>query len=394
MITGHIYITGYIGSFKDEQGVEIKGVELIDIISAVQRNMNAEKFNVYVKSPGGRVDTGYNIYNYLKSLKHHVTTIIDEECASIATVVASAGEERIMIKGSVFMIHNPWVGGVTGDADDLEEAAMRMRVEEDRMIDFYSTLTGVGKEGLDALMKVETSLAEEKALELKFVTKVIGREEAVSLGLILVEAQAPQLKALAVIKPNEKKENMSKEILSKLDQVLAFFGNKKVEPIVPKALVVSDSTGVSLNITKADGSEIEGVPAKGDMVTADGKPADGSYILPEMKITIVVKTGVIDSVTEDAPTDPAKDPALEQAQKDLTASQARVIELEAKVKEHDTFKTETETKFALIEKSLKATHSNYVPVGKTTSFVKKEEEEKSFSTKAEMKQRREGYKKD
>jgi ATP-dependent Clp protease protease subunit len=81
MITGHIYITGYIGSFKDENGVDIKGVELIDVISAVQRNMNAEKYNVYIKSNGGRVDVGYNIYEYLKDLKQHITTIIDEECA-------------------------------------------------------------------------------------------------------------------------------------------------------------------------------------------------------------------------------------------------------------------------------------------------------------------------
>lgn len=381
---GHIYITGYIGSFRDENGVEVKGIELIDVISAVQKNVLAERFNVYIKSKGGRVDTGYNIYSYLKSLKQPVTTIIDQECASIATVVASAGDERIMIKGSGFTIHNPWVGGVTGDADDLLSAAEGMRAEEDKMIDFYSELTGIGKEGLDALMKVETNLTEEKALELKFVTKVIGREEAEGLGLILAQVTAPQPKALAVIKPNEKKENtMSKEILSKLDQVLAFVGIKKEDKPVVKAMVVSDSNGVSLDIKKADGTEIEGKPASGDLVTADGKPAEGSYILPDMGLTIEVKAGVISSVTDTAKPDDAAAPneELEQAKKDLTASQARVTELEEKVKEHENFKAEVETKFALIEKGLKASNSKYVPVGKTTEFREEKKDDKALVTK-------------
>jgi ATP-dependent Clp protease protease subunit len=394
MITGHIYITGYIGSFKDENGVDIKGVELIDVISAVQRNMNAEKYNVYIKSKGGRVDVGYNIYEYLKDLKQHITTIIDEECASIATVVAAAGEERIMIKGSEFMIHNPWVGGVTGDADDLEGAAKSIRAEEDKMINFYSELTGVGKIGLDHLMKVETSLTEERALELKFVTKVIGREEAASLGLILVEAptQAPQLKAVAVIKPNEKKENkMSKEISDKLDKVLTFLNLKKEEKPVVKAMTVSDSNGLELSITKADGSEVEGLPAKGDLITVGGQPGEGSYILPDMKVTINAKAGVIESVVEDQPAAPAENPELEQAKTDLAAAQARVAELEATVKNHETFKAEVETKFALIEKGLKASHSNYVPQGRVTDFGKGKEEAPTSLNKEEMKKRKESY---
>jgi ATP-dependent Clp endopeptidase proteolytic subunit ClpP len=387
---GHIYITGQIGSFEG-----VKGIELVDLIIQVQRQKAADTFYVYVDSPGGSIDVGDNIYMYLKSLPQIIMTVGFGMVASIATKAMLAGEERIMIQGqSEFMIHNPWAGGVSGDAEDLMSIAEEIRAEEDKLISFYSEATGISKEGLDALMKAETFLAPEKALELGFITKVITKEEALAMGMIFPTAQVAKLKALAFKKTEAKKENtMSKQILSKLDEVLAYIGIKKEEKVEVKALVVSDSNGVSLNITKEDGTDIQGMPVQGDMVTVDGQPADGSYILPDMKITIVVKAGIVDTVTPDAAA-AVVDPALEQAQKDLTAALAKVKELEAKDKENESFKSQVETKFALLEKGLKASNSNYVVQGRTTEFREKEKQTSVAVTKAEMRKRRESYKKD
>jgi hypothetical protein len=341
-------------------------------------------FFVYVNSPGGRIDVGDDMYTYLKSLPQRITTVGIGMVASIATKPFLSGDERYMIIGeSELMVHNPWVDNVRGDAEDLLSAAEEIRKEEDRLIDFYSESTGISREGLDALMKSETYLTPEKALELGFITKVITRQEATSLGMIFPNEQVAKLKALAF----KKTDTMSKEILSKIDQVLAFFKKEEKPEAKKLALMVSDSNGVQVEIKKADGTEIEGKPAQGDLVTVEGKPGEGSYILPDMGITIEVKAGVISSITDTKKKEESKPEAPTQ-DAELAEAKAKIKELEAQAKEHETFKAEVEAKFALIEKSLKSTVSNYQVLGKSTEFREEKNDSKGLVTKEELKKRK------
>jgi ATP-dependent Clp protease protease subunit len=376
---GHIYINKQIGSFEG-----IQGIELIDLITQVQKQKDAEMFFVYVNSPGGRIDVGDDMYTYLKSLPQRITTVGIGMVASIATKPFLSGDERYMIIGeSELMVHNPWVDNVRGDAEDLLSAAEEIRKEEDRLIDFYSESTGISREGLDALMKSETYLTPEKALELGFITKVITRQEATSLGMIFPNEHVAKLKALAF----KKTDTMSKEILSKIDQVLAFFKKEEKPEAKKLALMVSDSNGVQVEIKKADGTEIEGKPAQGDLVTVEGKPGEGSYILPDMGITIEVKAGVISSITDTKKKEESKPEAPTQ-DAELAEAKAKIKELEAQAKEHETFKAEVEAKFALIEKSLKSTVSNYQVLGKSTEFREEKNDSKGLVTKEELKKRK------
>ncbi len=387
---GHIYIKGQIGSFQD-----VKGVELIDLVMQVQRQKDAEVFFVYVDSPGGSIDEGDNMYNYLKSLPQRITTVGIGMVASIATKPMLAGDERIMIEGqSELMVHNPWADGVKGDAEELMSAAERIREEEDKLISFYNEVTGISKEGLDALMKSETYLTPEKALELGFITKIIKASEMTALGMVLPTAQPTEAKVKAFA--FKKTDTMSKEILSKIDQMLAFFKKEDKTETKKLALMVADSNGVQVEIKKADGSEITGQPIAGDLCTVEGQPAEGTYIFPDMGISIDAKAGVISAVNpiEAAKVDPANDPnSPEYLKTELAKAQAKILEQENQIKENETFKTEVETKFALIEKGLKSTASGYVPQGRTTEFREEKKNTPVEITKESMKKRREGYKK-
>ena len=94
-MTGNIYINGSIGTFYDENGnVLDQGVNLLDVILQVKNQPKAEAFKVYIDSPGGYVDVGFEIYDYLKSLNKPITTIGQGLVASIATVIFMAGGHK------------------------------------------------------------------------------------------------------------------------------------------------------------------------------------------------------------------------------------------------------------------------------------------------------------
>jgi ATP-dependent Clp protease protease subunit len=364
---GHIYINGLIGSYKGEVGVE-----LIDIVAQVQRQREVEEFIVHINSNGGDIDKGYDMYNYLKSLPQRITTEINGMCASMATVIALAGEKRVMIEGSQFMIHNPWAADVNGDADELLGIHEAMREEEDKMIAFYSEHTGIMGEGLDALMKAETYLTPEKALELGFITEI--------RPMLSVKAMAFKRE---VVKKENTMAKLGKEILEQLTHFAKHLGvmeEKQADKPALKGMTVSDSNGASVTIMKADGSEVEGMPVEGDLISVDGQPANGSFVIPDKAMTIEAVEGIIKSVKADETTTDTAAPELEQAKKDLAEAQAKVAELQAQTQAHEAYKAEMEsfkeevtTKLALVEKGLKASSSKYVPLGRTTGFEKGKE---------------------
>ena len=88
-----------------------------------------KRINVHINSGGGSVFGGMAIYNLLRNYEGEVVTYIDGEAASIASVIALAGDRIIMRTGSAIMIHKPayaiW-GAYNADdfrhlADDLDE---------------------------------------------------------------------------------------------------------------------------------------------------------------------------------------------------------------------------------------------------------------------------------
>src|SRR5690606_10750507 len=167
IMIGKIYIQGQIGSFEDE-----KGVELIDVISQVRKQPEATSFEVYLNTPGGVVDTGFDIYNFLKSLGVPITTIgggvgesnktDDKIVASMGTVLFMAGQKRIVLPGTKFMIHLPMGGISFATAEEMEAHSKHMRDVENKVINFYTKELGLNKEAVSPLLKNETWLNEKQ----------------------------------------------------------------------------------------------------------------------------------------------------------------------------------------------------------------------------------------
>ena len=137
--------------------------------------------NVYINSGGGDVFAGQAIYSMLKRHSATVNVYVDGLAASIASIIAMAGDSVKMPKNAMLMVHNPWSFGM-GNANDFRKLADDLDKVRESMISVYEDKTGMEKESIVELMDAETWMTAEEALELGFADE-IEEEKQVAASL-------------------------------------------------------------------------------------------------------------------------------------------------------------------------------------------------------------------
>lgn len=110
---------------------------------------------VRINSPGGSVTEGLTIYNYLRAKSASgvpVTVIIDGMAASIASVIAQAGDKVIINKAAFFHLHRPWCLAC-GNAPELRGAAADLDTVGDTIANVYADRSKQAPEKIWELMK-------------------------------------------------------------------------------------------------------------------------------------------------------------------------------------------------------------------------------------------------
>lgn len=132
---------------------------------------NLKQINLHIHSPGGDVFDGIAIYNLLKNHPANVTIYIDGLAASMASVIAMAGNEVIMPENAMMMIHKPW-GIQGGDAEDMRKYADLLDKVENTLIPAYASKTGKTPEELAEMLSAETWLNGKECVEQGFADKL------------------------------------------------------------------------------------------------------------------------------------------------------------------------------------------------------------------------------
>jgi ATP-dependent Clp endopeptidase proteolytic subunit ClpP len=138
--------------------------------------IKAPQIDLHINSPGGSVFDGVTIYNLLKQHAATVTTYIDGLAASIASVIALAGDKVVMAANALFMIHNP-SGMVRGTATDMRDFADVLEKIGGTMVQTYVSATEKREkkkteEELKSMMDVDTWMTAEEALEFGFIDEI------------------------------------------------------------------------------------------------------------------------------------------------------------------------------------------------------------------------------
>jgi ATP-dependent protease ClpP protease subunit len=128
------------------------------------RAVTATKINLHLNSPGGDVYQGIGIYNALREHPANVTVHIDALAASIAAVIAMAGDKIIMARHSAMMIHEAH-GIMLGTSDDMLREADRLDKTSDQIAGiFQERVPGSKTATWRNRMKAETWYTEKEAV--------------------------------------------------------------------------------------------------------------------------------------------------------------------------------------------------------------------------------------
>lgn len=136
------------------------------------RKINSNKLTVQINSTGGDVWAGISIHDALKELDAEVTVKVSGLAASIASVIAMAGDKIVMTPGSTMMIHRASMLAI-GNADDMQKAIDMLETVEDGILNIYAERTGQTKEAVKEMLDAETWMSAEKAVELGFADEVV-----------------------------------------------------------------------------------------------------------------------------------------------------------------------------------------------------------------------------
>jgi ATP-dependent protease ClpP protease subunit len=127
-----------------------------------------------INSPGGSVFDGIAIYNDLKAHKGNVRVEITGIAASIASIIAMAGDEIAIAENAMMMIHNAWTIAV-GNAEDLTDQAAILSKIDGQLAATYAAQKGTpGIRAIKEMMANETWFTGKEAKDQGFATEFLA----------------------------------------------------------------------------------------------------------------------------------------------------------------------------------------------------------------------------
>ena len=163
---------GEIGEnyWKEEGDDNIYSLQ--DLENALKEHREAATIDIYINSVGGSVFDGVAMYNMLKRHKAYKRVFIDGFACSIASVIAMCGNQIIMPKSSMLMIHNAWTVAM-GNAEELRKQADDLdKINETIKNAYLSRKLTITEDKLTELMDNESYLSADECLQYGLCTKV------------------------------------------------------------------------------------------------------------------------------------------------------------------------------------------------------------------------------
>ena len=98
----------------------------------------------YINSPGGVVTSSLAMYDTMQYIRSPVSTVCIGQAASAGSLLLAAGAKgkRFSLPNSRIMIHQPWIGGLQGQATEVEIQAREILKLRQRLNEILQHHTG------------------------------------------------------------------------------------------------------------------------------------------------------------------------------------------------------------------------------------------------------------
>ncbi len=135
--------------------------------------------SLYINSPGGVVTAGMAIYDTMQFIRPHVATICIGQAASIAAVLMAAGTpgKRFALPNSRVLIHQPTMGGLSGQATDIDIHAREILRVRAGLNELMAKHTGQPIEKIDRDMERDFWMNAPQAKEYGIIDEIIYKHK-------------------------------------------------------------------------------------------------------------------------------------------------------------------------------------------------------------------------
>jgi len=166
---GIIFIGGVIG---DQMANAIIAQMLF-----LERQDPKKDIQLYINSHGGSVTAGMAIYDTMQYVKPDVSTICVGVAASMGAFLLAAGEKkkRFALPNSEILIHQVHVGGVEGQATDIEIATKQIMKIKENMNALLAKHTGQSLSKIEKDTDRDFWLTAEEAEKYGIIDEVIKK---------------------------------------------------------------------------------------------------------------------------------------------------------------------------------------------------------------------------
>jgi ATP-dependent Clp protease protease subunit len=136
--------------------------------------------HLYINSPGGSITAGMAIYDTMQFIKNKVETICIGQAASMAAILLLAGAKgkRFALPNSRVLIHQPSLGGVSGQATDIDIHAREILRIREITNNIMATHTGQPLELIERDVERDFIMNAQQAKEYGIVDEIIDRPRA------------------------------------------------------------------------------------------------------------------------------------------------------------------------------------------------------------------------
>lgn len=189
-----IKMKGPLISNNEYEVYEFFGLEAVSAKSITDQfpeDIN-EDIVLEVNSNGGLVTVGSEIYTALKNYNGHVTAEVTGMAASAASVAIMGADTVKMSPTAQIMIHKALLTRASGNSDDLEKAVSALKSSDQSIINAYVSKTGLSEDEIFEMMKNETFMSANEAIEKGFADELMTFEKDLGAVASLESGLLPQ----------------------------------------------------------------------------------------------------------------------------------------------------------------------------------------------------------